>query len=323
MMFSGLMLSAYFWIPALYENKYINSELFVKGFFRDHFIRPLSLFYSEWGYGSNINDQGGLSPYIGIVHGVLLVTSFVLIFYSSSKRYIGFWIAITMGAIFMTQSISLPLWERFHILEQFQFPWRYLAIASFTLPVLVGYVFSKIQNIMFLASITALMILLSFPLIQPKDYVNKPDNYYMTYPGTGAYHGESTTIWTAGDHSAFAKNPVEVISGEAEITNYQKKTHIHTYFVDAKSHAKLVDNTVYFPGWKVFVDSQPTEIQFQDPNYRGLITYNVGQGIHTIEVVFTETKIRKLADIISLLTFCFLIVVFLFSSSFQKVFNKL
>jgi len=53
---------------------------------------------------------------------------------------------------------------------------------------------------------------------------------------------------------------------------------------------RMIDYTFYFPGWKVFVDNKEVPIEFQDPKYRGVITYGVPSGKHTILLKFTNTK---------------------------------
>ena len=72
--------------------------------------------------------------------------------------------------------------------------------------------------------------------------------------------------------------------------------------------------TFYFPGWRVYVDGVKTSIEFQDPNSRGLITYNVSKGEHNVKIVFEDTKVRLLGKILSL----FFIGVFLVAILFRK-----
>ncbi len=59
---------------------------------------------------------------------------------------------------------------------------------------------------------------------------------------------------------------------------------------------------MYFPGWKVYVDGLETATQFQDPNYRGLMTFPVTAGEHKIEAKFEDTKLRLVSEVLSLLT---------------------
>ena len=74
------------------------------------------------------------------------------------------------------------------------------------------------------------------------------------------------------------------------------------YIVNAATEIRLADYTFYFPGWKVFVDNTEVPIEFQDMNYRGVITYKVPQGKHSVLVKFTDTKVRFLANMISVIS---------------------
>ena len=67
--------------------------------------------------------------------------------------------------------------------------------------------------------------------------------------------------------------------------------------------SRIIVNTLYFPGWQVLVDGYPVEIQFQDPSWRGLMTFNVSAGEHQVVVKFGETRLRMFADVISLVGF--------------------
>lgn len=319
MMFIGLLLSSFFWLPALYESRYINSELFVGGFFRDHFINPFRLFYAPWGFGSDINKPGGLAPYIGIIQGLLLFSGIIVFITSQKKRLMVFWFIITVFSIFMTLPPSSFIWESVNFIEQFQFPWRFLAVVSLSGSVLIGYVLSALRPYALPVFLTFCAVLLSFPLVKVHSFTDKPDKFYLKYPGTGAYHGESTTIWTAGDASVFPKSPIEIIEGKGAVTDYSRKTQKHQFTVQADSPVKIVDNTTYFPGWHAYVDGIETPIEFQDINHRGLITFNVPQGKHAVSVMFEETKIRLLADALSVSAFAGMMLLLIFRDRINRI----
>ncbi|RJQ25342.1 hypothetical protein C4577_06075 [Candidatus Parcubacteria bacterium] len=313
MLVTGLFLAAFFWLPALYESKYVNSKIFVGDMFKNHFIEPQNLIYSAWGYGSNINEAGGLSPYLGPMHFLFALLSLVFIVISRNKvrnkRIFYYWLVILVFSLFMSTKLSSIFWQEFHIIQQFQFPWRFMALSSFAISVIGAFSFSVIKDKSIIVIGIIILILISGSIIKVSDYTNKEDSYYLDYPGTAAYHGEATTIWTAGDADKFAKSQIEVIEGQLIIKEYIKKPNIHTLFVDSKTEARIVDNTVYFPGWKAYVDNKKTSIEFQDINHRGLITFKVPEGVHKVEIKFEESPIRISANFISFFT---LIIVILF-----------
>ncbi len=314
----GLGISAYFWGPVLLEGKYINSEVFVNGYFVDHFIKIQNLIYAPWGFGADINKAGGLSPQIGIIPAILVILS-IFSLKNKNRIRIYFWLAVIFVSIFLSTSISSIIWSNIHILEQFQFPWRFMAIISFANTVLGAYFLSIIKNKIIIFLIIGLIIISSISYVKAAGFKIKPDSFYLNYSGTGAYHGEGTTIWTTGDASSYPGFPVEIIAGEGEISNYERKSNFHKFIVKAESSVKVKDNTVYYPGWRVFVNGQEKNIEFQDPNHRGLITFDAPKGSYDVEVKFTEIVLRKAANLISVISIVFIIMLLIFRNKFDKL----
>ncbi|OGK30447.1 hypothetical protein A3F29_00380 [Candidatus Roizmanbacteria bacterium RIFCSPHIGHO2_12_FULL_33_9] len=311
-LFMGLIVTAYFWIPALTEAKYINSKLFVEGFYKNNFLNFSKIIYSSWGFGSNINWPGGLSAQIGPLHFFFSFACLFLLFKKKIKdrSYIGYWLFVLIIMIFMSIDLSEFLWKKFHILQQFQFPWRFSAFSSFVTPILVGYFFSFKKNSFIFFISLFILLFSSLSMAKVAGYQNRPDEYYFNYPGTAAYHNESTTIWVAGDAYEYPKNPIEVVSGRGKIYNLTRKTNQHSFKLDAETNLTILDNTVYFPGWRVKIDKENAPIEFQDINHRGLITFNVPMGVHFIDVEFGESRVGLIADIISLTGIGFFILIF-------------
>ncbi|OGG11329.1 hypothetical protein A2Z00_02535 [Candidatus Gottesmanbacteria bacterium RBG_13_45_10] len=130
----------------------------------------------------------------------------------------------------------------------------------------------------------------------------KDESFYTgIYPST-TDTGESSPIWSVRFMEHSAASPMEIIEGKAAITPTKRTTTVHEYSVVAKSPSRLLENTLYFPGWKVYIDGIQKGIQFQDPAYRGLITFNMTEGQHDVRVVFEDTKLRRIADLISIVS---------------------
>lgn len=98
------------------------------------------------------------------------------------------------------------------------------------------------------------------------------------------------------------KFKMEVISGNAKIKGIERKVTLHSYEVIALEKSRILENTLYFPGWIILVDGKNTNIQFQDPNHRGLMTFYLDKGKHKIEIVYKETRVRQVSNIISLVS---------------------
>ncbi len=141
--FLGLMLSAFYWIPALVEMKYTNvlSQIGAGADFRDHFVCLSQLWESSWGFGGSIPGCiDGLSFKIGKLHLIMVFLSFLTLvvlkrFWAVVLSIVGF-----IVSVFLTLEISKPIWEAIPLIAFFQYPWRFLILASFFSSLLAGFV---------------------------------------------------------------------------------------------------------------------------------------------------------------------------------------
>jgi hypothetical protein len=296
-----LGISAYFWIPALIEHKYTLASVFIGDMYKQHFLSFPEFITKPWGFGANVNASGGLAPQIGFLPFVILLTSIILSKKRQRNLLIIALLILFISSLFLTTSASEFVWQKFSLLQKYQFPWRFMAIPSLTLPILVGilFPFKKKSVIVFLAF---LIIGSSFPYRDSGNYTHQPDEWYENFPGTTFYHGQTFTIWSEGGASAYPKEQIEVIEGQASIQNIHKKTQIISATIIAKTDANIRFNTLYYPGWRAYINETQTQIQFQDSNNRGIITVHVPSGEHIVYIRFTETKLRLFANVITLLS---------------------
>lgn len=307
MIFLGLCMTSFFWFPALYEGKYINSKIFIGLFFTDHFPSFAQLIKSPWGFGPDVAKEGGLSPQIGLLQVIVVGASVFLLALRKKtqgkvNKYALFWLGVFFFAIFMSISLSSLLWNVVPLLKQFQFPWRFTALSSFAAAVLAGFTFSFLQIKQIHILIVALLIFSSIAFTKVKGLINRPDTYYLTFPSSTYFHGEATTIWTEGEAKGYPRQSAEVIDGKGRLLETIRKSNLHVFQVTADTNMRILDNTTYFPGWQVKVDGKKVPVEFQDSNYRGLITFLVPKGEHNITIFFGESPVRLFSDIVSLLT---------------------
>ncbi len=318
----GLVASSFFWLPAIVEAKYTNSDLFIGQMFKDNFPSLLSLVYSRWGFGPEVNRVGGLSPQIGTIHWLLVLCSVPYLFKKTkSALSLKFWIITFVLLVFMTISLSSPVWKVIPLLPKFQFPWRFIGVAGFCASV-IGALFSQMLTKQVKVILLILIVIYSFGFLVLKQIPKKSDFFYFSYPGTTYYHGQASSIWTAGDFYSFPKNKLEIIGGKGKFTNQNIKSNKHDISLSAKTELTILDNTVYFPGWRAMVDGVRVPVEFQDMNHRGLITFKVPKGIHKVNVIFGESAIRLMSDCLSLVGFFLIILLLSFASKIDKIFKK-
>ncbi len=306
----GALLSAFFWVPAFLEGKYTLRDIVTGSEEYSHrFTNLKSLLYGDWNYGIT----GQFSTQIGLVGLTVLVIGLFFLFkrHSAQRKSLIFWYGVFVVSIFLMLPISKPIYEIFTILQKFQFPWRFLSVTVFSVSVISAITFSyfskKNQKIIVSIFLVTLLIV-SLPYMKAKGYLEKDDVFYSaTYNGT-TDTGESAPIWSVRFMEKRPKRVAEFIDGYGQISPKIRKTTIHTYEIQSKTNSKILENTLYFPGWNVYVDGKKVPIEFQDQNHRGLITFPLTSGNHKIDIIFQDTKVRLVSNLISSVYFLLLML---------------
>ncbi|MBI2028394.1 MAG: hypothetical protein HYT07_02180 [Candidatus Levybacteria bacterium] len=316
----GFGLSAFFWLPAFIEGKYTLRDIVTGGGeYARSFVAWKDFFFGQWSYGGTLT----LSKQIGIVHWIGTFSSVIAIYYLYRNKnklwilglgsFLIFWIAL-----FLMTSASAPIWQSVTVLQKFQFPWRFLsltvfvsallgAIASYALP-------DKYKKILLLIFVLSLL-LANKDYWHANGYLHKPESFYNVIYDSTTDTGESSPIWSIRFMEKRPKAHIEVISGEAVIKELNRESTLHAYEIDAAEKSRIVENTLYFPGWNVFLEGKETKIEFQDPQNRGLITFFLEKGKHEVVIRFKETKVRLLANILSIISLFLIIILSILNKS--------
>ncbi len=304
-LFYGFLFSFFFWFPAFMEGRYTLRDIVTSGEYLKRFVEGKALLYGAWSFGGT----GQFSVQIGIVHILLTVLSILLFFKlfkrANKQRYLlAGTLIIFISSVFLMLPASNLVWHKLAILQKLQFPWRFLSIVVFATSVLGAIFVAKInlKNKKILTFILiAVSVLITLPYWHARDYKTIPNNFFeTTYEGT-TDTGESSPIWSIRFMEKRAVDEIEVIDGHSSITKGKRLVNYHSYVVSATQRTRLRENTLYFPGWKVYDNGKLVEnIEFQDPKNRGIITFYVNAGRHDIALRFEDTKLRKFANTVSL-----------------------
>jgi hypothetical protein len=143
----GLLMSAFFWLPALSEGKLVNQDQWYGGYYRPelHFVYANQLFAPDWGFGisqpgPDDAQQGALSFQIGAAPLALAILSLIGLrgLRSGRRRELMLlWLWLLL-AVFLMLPISGWAWQHIGFVSFAQFPWRWLMIAALPLAVLAG-----------------------------------------------------------------------------------------------------------------------------------------------------------------------------------------
>lgn len=322
---AGLGLAGFYIIPLYLEIKY-----FVQGQYT-HFLSPQFLLLSDffkynWYYFTpqEIFTRGhivvpGEIELLGVILGVGSVVIERVVMKSRKKiTLLDFAVFVSLVVLFFVTQYSKVFYDHISFLDKILFPWRMLAVFIFLPPIIFAWMFEKLQKNILIILFILLIAFIRFPQIYGKNYTVYTQSHYIKTEHN-LYSVVLNTLWM-GKAEEYPVKQIkgQIIDGNGVIKNAVAKNSSRKYVIDASTNVRLVDYTFYFPGWNVYVDGQKTPIQFQDPNYRGMITYTVPAGKHTVLVIFQDTVIRKLGKIISVCFGIVLIAIFLLRNRLRK-----
>lgn len=323
--FLGIGLSAFFLIPAFFEGKYTLRDIVTSNEYASRFVPFQTFFYGPWSYGGT----GLFTVQLGIIQWIAVVTSALFVFMFPKKikpfKQIVFGsLFLLIVSLFLMTSSSLFIWQHITILQKFQFPWRLLSLVVFVTSVCgvasIAVISKKYKTICVILICFGLL-LINKNYMHANNYQQKPESFFTSiYNGT-TDTGESAPIWSVRFMEHRPKAPLESIDGASSIKQKKRTSNIHTYTITVQKRTRFVENTLYFPGWEVLVDGAKIQPEFQDPRYRGLMTFFVEKGSHTVLVQFKETKLRYFADLITLLTLVSLVIYTILSNRIWQRFQ--
>lgn len=308
-LFLGLLMASFYWIPAIFEHKYTYGDLFMKNLYLEHFPPIQNFFIPNFLNNSTLQIKG-IPVQFGLFHTLVFVFGLFVIFSKRieklDKKLITFCLLIIIGGVFVMQPISKPLWENIALLRQFQFSWRLLSIVGFAMSIMsfIIFRFRFFRNKVVYFLLLFLVVFSTAYYWNPSlgwDRINEED--YWNYPLTTAGFGETDLIWSKGPASKYPAQRVEVIDGKGIVKNIKKKSNLLSFSVNNETPIKVVTHMQYFPGWRAYVDGKITPIEFQYQIYRGEMVFQIPQGRHDVKIAFGESKIRLVANIMSITGF--------------------
>ncbi|MBP9814634.1 hypothetical protein KBC80_05630, partial [Candidatus Woesebacteria bacterium] len=225
---------------------------------------------------------------------------------TARKNLFIFTIVGALVSVFLSTTALEYFYERIKVLSSIQYPWRFLSAYLFFPPIALAFFFEFIRakkwsNYLWYGLIIFIVVA-RFPQLYAKNYTFIPTSDYYFTP-LNLHSLTMNTKWS-GDSRDYPvrRGKAEIIRGKGEITSRVLKNASREYVILAETELQMSDNTFYFPGWHVYIDGADTRIEFQDPAYRGVITFAVPIGEHKVKVVYEDTKIRTLGKLISALT---------------------
>lgn len=319
----GLGLSAWFWLPAIFEKQYIRFDEVFNGFYKDQFINLWQLIRSPWGYGLSHprNPQpGDMSYQLGLIHILVILTLIPALWFLRKVREVrvvgGFVAGFFLLSVFLMLKISESLWDNLHFLSLVQFPLRFSSVAIFVSSIAVALLIKYLpyRKILFIF-LVVLVIYANRNHWRINESFNPGEEYYLNLKTTTASLDEHLPKWAkAMGNPAISK--FEFINGEGRVNILKQTSHQIMAQVEATTSSNIRFNQFYFPGWEIKVDNKKQAFNYltEGESY-GLPVFDINSDKHQIIAEFKNTPVRNLADFISLASVVFFMIYLLKSKN--------
>jgi len=306
-------LAAFYLFPSFFEKGWTQVDKLIGGYgaYAYHFLYIRQLFIENWGYGGSIlGIEDGISFHLGWAH-IILATTGVVAWSLRAKtwhqRILCWFLAVSLGvALFMTIFKSQFIWDRIPIFVYFQFPWRFLSIATVLVPLLAGaavYAIPKSfprKSIVFVA--TALLLIINFRFFQPQKLLDNPDDQYYNDPNRiqsqmSDILPDYIPIWMTKIQKPFQR-PFEILGNNSQQINVliDRTQEKLLQFALAKPDTLLL-RMAWFPDWTVYDNGIRIDHKVDDTT--GFFSVQLGAGDHLISAKFEDTQLRTWTNIVS------------------------
>ncbi|MCL4459610.1 MAG: 6-pyruvoyl-tetrahydropterin synthase-related protein [Chloroflexi bacterium] len=340
----ALGISAFFWLPALYDRRYVQLHELLTGYFdfHNHFLT-----LPELAQPSSSIDLRCANPPVTFNIGTMplilsllaLLAGFTRSKFDRVQRLHHLLFAFFLGiAIFLTLPASSKIWEGLPLLALAQFPWRLLAISGLAASFLAASLIARLNDDRpwsrtFWATSIALLLTLtsSFVILYPPQpfvsYSQLSRNSLSEFElKSGAFGtssaGEFLPRWVKSRPTSspiVSQYHFDQVSSKVDrgalpqyvaVQTIEQRPTLEKIKVDAADNFGILFDIFYFPGWQAYVDDHPVPIKAYEPY--GFITFDVPKGEHLVTLQFEDTPMRRLADLVSLLTIPATILLLLF-----------
>lgn len=332
----ALGLAAFFTLPALLEQKYVQIANLVTGYFdfTAHFATLNQIFISRfWGYGGSIfGPNDGMSFQIGHVHWVLsLIILGVIVWRCIKNRranlleiLVVFMILAGWFSAFMMHNRSTFIWLLIPPLKFVQFPWRFLSVLIFFFSFIAGYVVRILPSrLAQVASVLLVLVLvvLGWNYFRPEKMGPLTDAQKFSGAAWELQQGGGVNDYLPiGAEMAPISPPkvlAEIVGGKANLSNLSEGTNWAKFNINVVSDIANVRINIFdYPVWRVSVDNQPVGQYIPKEEKLGRMWVNIPQGVHSVTARLFDTPLRKIANWVSV--FSWLGLIALLGFSFRK-----
>ncbi|MBV7337595.1 hypothetical protein KFU94_57075 [Chloroflexi bacterium TSY] len=361
---AALLLTAIFILPLLVEGPLLAQEDYTRAtyYYEQHWVYWSQFLDPFWGYGFSDDPDGandGMSFQLGLLHALLALVALYLLLQNrrvflhreperssqsseeaaqmTELRYtlhllFFFWLA-SVALLFTMTPAATWLWRTMPMLAVIQFPWRLLALSSFTISALGGlttWILVRTTPVLLPKQVSTagilvvglLVLFASFGYSQPNTLQpierwredgraifqfeqEHPDMFgYTDLVAERFTETPMTAQYAAGGLSGeFSNDMLErlgILKGEGDVLHHYSRGQSFGGTVNMASPGTVQVRVFAFPGWQVMLNGDLHAFRPSPPH--GLIELDVPSGRHRIDVRMGTTPVRTVGMVLSGLT---------------------
>jgi len=309
--FVALSVTAYYWIPAFVELKYVNPGVLALGRWEIFYLslrRMILPFPANWngqaGWSAGWASGGIESPLTLGTAGLLSLTFCVPIVAWKRTRIVMYFLSTLMLSVLFASEVGWFVVLHLPFGRFVQFGYRFLIIGAFASAALLGLSTKELGHLIGSRgwcsrrrATGVLSLILIFVLLASSHQYLYPPAGYMSAWAANNFRGPDHWEYLPQGARPLGQAIPDVSTNAGEVA-LVRKTATHWVAASKSSTESNVTFKIYkFPGWRVYVDGAAQEM-LTNSSY-GLIQVEVPQGYHMIEAVYSDTFPRLLGKIIT------------------------
>ena len=314
----GSGISFFFWFPALFEKGNILLSQIPIADRNLYFVNLSKLVIPSWGYAPP-TESGGFTYQLGLGQiGIVIVTLIVLCLTFIKNKFLQTPIVFYSSILFILYLLYLAMmfsftgfiWNFLPLLSEINYPWTILAILGFITSLLASFLVVRGTGLKYIVIVlVCLCIFVTLPYAKPSSTMIYPDSYYLTNEATTTSSSELTPLWVKEKPTKRYDQKVEVITGSAVVSELKYNSKSISFTYKSNDDSVLQVNTIYYPGWKAYLNGDLTKIDYD--NEKGVMRINASKFRNKVSFYFTETFPRLGANIVSIVSILVLLFILL------------
>ena len=216
----------------------------------------------------------------------------------------------------MSHSKTTPIWIAVSPLKFLQFPWRFLTLSVFFVSLISGAA-GLLLSRKIIPYLLLLLLLLNANFFRPRLW--HPDATDTQKFSGDSWRMQVTSgifdylpVWAPLPPPDPAGDDVNIITGRGIYSRLMKKTNRQRYQIFITTPTAVAElQTFYFPGWRIWVDGREVAIDPSRDKFLGKMQVDLTSGRHDLVARFTNTPVRTVGNVLSLVSWTALLFVLL------------